>query len=103
MLADLLAAAINANVGAWTLSPDSIGDLPLATANKNPKDYATRKASFVAMVQHMDKLEGRILTQVESLGLLENTLILFTADNATNKSIRPQGQGIEMGGEARGA
>ena len=51
------------------------------------------------MVNYMDKIIGRIVGHVEGLGLLENTVILFTADNGTNTSItsRWNGQLIQGG------
>ena len=62
-------------------TPDTLGDQPLATANKAPKDKAKRKENFVAMVNYMDKIVGRIVDKVDEIGQSENTIILFTADN----------------------
>ena len=75
-------------------TPDTIGDaLRTQAANKAPKDKAQKKANFVAMVNYMDKLVGRIVKKVDTLGLLENTLIIFTGDNGTNRSIQSQWKG----------
>ena len=53
------------------------------------------------MVQYMDKLVGRIADKVDSLGLGEDTIILFTADNGTNRTIRSNWEGREIqGGKA---
>ncbi len=71
-------------------TPDTIGNRPLAVANIAPKDPAARKRNFIAMVHYMDKLVGRIAAKVDSLGLSENTIILFTTDNGTHRSIRSQ-------------
>jgi len=79
-------------------TPDTIGDQSLEIANKAPKDPAERKRNFVAMVQYMDKLVGRIESKVQSLGLAEDTMLLFTADNGTNRGIRSQWQGREIRG-----
>lgn len=79
-------------------TPDTLGDQPLAEANKAPKDPAARKQNFVDMVHYMDKLVGRIEAKVESLGLAEETILLFTADNGTNRSIRSQWNGREIRG-----
>ena len=49
---------------------------------KNEKDTAY----FADMVAYMDKIVGRIVEKVEALGL-DNTLILFTGDNGTHKTI----------------
>ena len=42
---------------------------------------------FPDMVKYMDLLVGRLGEKVEELGLAENTLILFYADNGTDKRI----------------
>lgn len=86
----------------FVLTPDTVGDQPIVnTLNKAPKSRSAKKANFVAMVQYMDKLIGRITNHVDSLGLAEDTIIMFTADNGTNVSIRSQWQGQEIrGGKA---
>lgn len=69
-------------------TPDTIGDAPRTQeANQAPKSKAERKANFVAMVQYMDKIVGRIVAKVKDINQLENTIIIFTADNGTNTSI----------------
>lgn len=84
----------------FVTTPDTIGNASRnQAANKAPKDKAARKANFVAMVNYMDKIVGRIVSQVEALGQRENTIIMFTADNGTNVSITSQwnGQAIRGG------
>lgn len=54
------------------------------STSKNGKD---KKRNFVDMVRYMDKIVGRIVAQLEELGLTDRTLILFTGDNGTNRSI----------------
>ncbi len=80
-------------------TPDTIGDQPLEGANKAPQDKAKKKENFVAMVNYMDKIVGRIVKKVEDIGQADNTIILFTADNGTNTSItsRWNGQNIRGG------
>lgn len=46
---------------------------PTATGQQNPE--------YAAMVESMDMLVGRIAYAVDSLGIAENTLIVFTSDN----------------------
>lgn len=48
------------------------------------------QAAFADMVAYTDKLVGRIEAKVEELGLSENTIILFTGDNGTNRSLKSQ-------------
>ncbi len=74
-------------------TPDTIGDRPRETANRAPKSPEERKENFVAMVNYMDKLIGRMVAKVEALGLSEKTLVMFTADNGTHRSIRSNWRG----------
>ncbi|MFK7734424.1 MAG: sulfatase-like hydrolase/transferase [Pirellulaceae bacterium] len=60
-----------------------------------------KKQNFVAMVEYMDKLVGRVVDRLDSLDLLDNTIVMFTADNGTNVSITSQWQGQAIkGGKA---
>ena len=83
-------------------TPDTVGERAITHAlNKAPKGYDAKKANFVAMVQYMDKLIGRIADKVDALGLGEDTIIMFTADNGTNTGMRSRWKGIEIkGGKA---
>lgn len=47
-----------------------------------------RPAHFADMVAYMDKLVGKLVAQLEALGLRDNTLILFLGDNGTGKGTR---------------
>jgi arylsulfatase A len=51
------------------------------------KAPATREAGFASNVRYMDKLVGRLVATIEALGLSDDTLILFTADNGTDYRI----------------
>jgi len=42
---------------------------------------------FGEMVEYTDKIIGRIVEKIQKLGLSEKTLIIFTGDNGTHKSI----------------
>lgn len=80
-------------------TPDTIGNAPRTQeANKAPKDKDAEKANFVAMVNYMDKIVGKIFGKVESAGLLDNTIILFTADNGTNVRITSRWNGRQIKG-----
>jgi len=47
----------------------------------------SKQEAFVDMMAYCDKLVGRIQDKLEEAGLLENTLILFTGDNGTDRAI----------------
>jgi arylsulfatase A len=44
-------------------------------------DQKHNNAIYAAMIESMDESVGRIVRQVEQLGLRENTIIIFTSDN----------------------
>ncbi len=46
-----------------------------------------QKQYFVDMVAYLDKIVGKIIWTVEEAGVAEETIILFTADNGTNREI----------------
>ncbi|RMF37071.1 MAG: arylsulfatase A [Planctomycetota bacterium] len=79
-------------------TPDTIGSRP-RDHSANKASAADQKKNFVDMVHYMDKIVGRICDKVQELGIAEDTIILFTADNGTNRSIvsRWQGQMIRGG------
>lgn len=70
------------------------------------KDTAKRSVEdprhFKDMVQYMDKCVGRVVQQVDDLGLADNTLILFYGDNGTHRQITSQTKsGPVVGGKGR--
>lgn len=80
-------------------TPDTIGDRSRGhEANKPSKGKPNAKKNFVAMVQYMDKIVGRIVKHLDVTGKLDNTLIIFTADNGTNTSITSRWNGVEIRG-----
>ncbi len=46
-----------------------------------------KQEGFAQLVAYTDKLVGRILQEVDRLGMAENTLILFAGDNGTDRRI----------------
>ena len=56
------------------------------------------KPRFGAMVSYMDKLVGQLTDKLRALGLEEDTLIVFTADNGTNRQIMSTRNGAEVQG-----
>ena len=57
------------------------------TPDSKNRNRRNAQKNFEDMVAYMDKLVGRIVKKTEDLGIADNTLILFTADNGTNKKI----------------
>src|SRR5690606_33315768 len=48
---------------------------------KKPSTSGQQNSEYAAMVESMDMLVGRIVHAVDSLGIGENTLIVFTSDS----------------------
>lgn len=53
----------------------------LAKVTAREPKISEKRAKLVALIEHMDFNVGRILSQLESSGQLDNTLILFVSDN----------------------
>lgn len=51
------------------------------------RSYKGDAKYFGEMVSYMDKLVGRIVQETEKHGVAENTVILFTGDNGTDKPV----------------
>ncbi|WP_346237089.1 sulfatase-like hydrolase/transferase [Niabella insulamsoli] len=82
-------------------TPDNIGAASRGPEmNKAPKDALSQKQNFVAMVAYLDKIVGKIVKKLEELDQLENTIIIFTADNGTNRNISSEWMGrVIQGGK----
>jgi arylsulfatase A-like enzyme len=75
--------------------------LPLTSTPAQP-DVTGKYPSHKAMVGYIDIIVGRLEKALEELGLRENTLIIFTADNGTAMSITGRLNGREVpGGKAK--
>jgi len=68
------------------------------TPHSTNKDEKNGKKNFIDMVQYIDFLVGRIVDTLEELGLRENTLIVFTADNGTNHNLTSEFMGEKIQG-----
>ncbi len=67
-------------------------------ASKGSKTYKGHAKYFGDMVTYMDKIVGKILATLEQAGLRENTLILFTGDNGTDKPVVSELRGRKVAG-----
>lgn len=50
--------------------------------------YGSQKsphAAFAAMINHLDKQVGDIMNKLDSLGIAENTIVVFTSDNGPHR------------------
>lgn len=68
----------------WSPSPD---DPDFNAWNPSSDDTTWHKSYFPGMVAYLDKMVGKIINKVQTAGLSNKTVILFTADNATNNTI----------------
>ena len=60
----------------------------------------TDSKHFADMVAYMDKLIGILVARLESLGIRDNTLILFVGDNGTGRGTRSMmGERLVIGGK----
>ena len=64
----------------WGLPPRP-QHLPAWEDEPNKQDWAHRMAVYAAMVDRMDQGIGRIIDQLRTMGVLNNTLIVFLSDN----------------------
>ncbi|MCF7956074.1 MAG: sulfatase-like hydrolase/transferase [Phycisphaerae bacterium] len=83
-------------------TPDSIegpyDPKPKVKGKKAGNKADEQKKNFVAMVAYMDKIIGKIIKKVDQIGQLDNTIILFTADNGTNVRITSRWNGQDIKG-----
>jgi len=72
------------------------------TPGSADRESGDRQRNFADMVCCMDQILGRIVAQLDDLGLRENTMIIFTADNGTNRNITSMmGEIAVRGGKGR--
>ena len=64
-----------------------------------PLQPEERQRRFVAMVEHMDKMVGRVTAQLDTLGLSDKTLVIFTGDNGTHPALQSTIQGRVVKGD----
>lgn len=57
------------------------------SSDKGSTSYKGDTTYFGGMVSHMDKIVGKLTAKLDELGLRENTIIVFTGDNGTDKPV----------------
>jgi arylsulfatase A-like enzyme len=65
----------------------------------DPADGLNDPRWFGSYVEAMDRLVGRIVDRIDALGLARETLVLFTADNGTDRKVVSRWRGREVRGE----
>ena len=64
------------------------------TLSAEQKSYQSKKMQIhAAMIDEMDRAIGRVITQIRSMGALEDTLIMFMSDNGASAEILVRGDG----------
>jgi len=61
---------------------------------KSPSWQSGTRANYISMVEHLDMSVGRVLDELDRLGLAKNTLVVFTSDNGGD----PMGRNLPLSG-----
>jgi len=72
--------------------PKRLGSSTYKGDRNDPQRY------FRDMVAYADKVVGQIVAQLEKTGVRENTLLIFTGDNGTDRPIVTSWNGIKVAG-----
>jgi arylsulfatase A len=67
-------------------------------ASPGSKTYKGDAKYFGDMVAYMDKMVGKILRQLDQVGVRENTLVMFVGDNGTDMPVVSRWRGIDVAG-----
>jgi arylsulfatase len=96
-------AAVERDVGPPYHKPDALEILGAGEVNRplpwealTPEQRAfqvEKMAIHAAMVESMDQQVGRILAQLEAMGVVDDTLVLFASDNGASAEIMVRGEG----------
>ncbi len=68
--------------------PDDYREHPLPLNSKLWNQSSAPPATYIAMVEQMDRQIGRVLATLDELGLRENTVVIFAGDNGGTRSSR---------------
>jgi arylsulfatase A-like enzyme/acetyl esterase/lipase len=96
-------AAMEREIGPPYHNPDAIRILGEAEVNRplpweelspTQREFQIDKmAIHAAMIDSMDQQVGRIIAQLETMGALDDTLVLFASDNGASAEIMVRGEG----------
>ena len=73
-------------------------DLQKRAESKFTVDLDKQTRAFGHMITYMDQVVGDIMAKLKEHGLEKNTLVLFTGDNGTHKSITSKLPGMDIKG-----
>jgi len=77
----------------WAKAPRPKDVAPWAEVTEEEKDrFDHLMATYAAVVHHMDKAVGDLITGLKQRGVFDNTLILFMSDNGGNAESGPHGR-----------
>lgn len=67
----------------WTLSPRHDSEVPAwnTLENEEKEMWDLRMAVYAAMIDRMDQGIGKVLTKLDEINVINNTLIIFISDN----------------------
>ena len=73
-------------------------DLQKRSESRFPNDLDKKTRAFGHMITYMDQVVGDIMAKLKEHGLERNTLVLFTGDNGTHRSITSKLPGMDLKG-----
>ena len=62
------------------------------------EEGGTKQENFNHMIKYMDMLVGKFVKQLEDLGISDNTLVIFTGDNGTDRNMTSKVNGKVLQG-----
>lgn len=77
------------------VNPPSLGE---KASEKFTDDLSTKTKAYGHMITYMDDIVGQILARLKTLGIDENTLVIFTGDNGTHPNITSKLPGMDLKG-----